>query len=142
VDHQVATGRGEHVALRYLNEQGDERSQTYRQLLAEVTRVSAALRPGHRPRRPGHAYTPTCRGDVTMRPWSASRHPSVVLRVRRPGLSDRIVASGSAVFTADFTYRKGKRVPPADRRRLAAAVHRSAMYRLSGRRARRTPAVT
>ena len=41
-------------------------------------------------------------------------------------LSDRIVASGStAVFTADFTYRKGKRVPlkPIVDDALAAAAH-------------------
>ena len=130
VDHQVATGRGEHVALRYLNEQGDERSQTYRQLLAEVTRASAALRAlgigrGDRVT----LYMPTCvEAIVTMLAIVriGAIHSVVFAGFGARALSDRIVASGStAVFTADFTYRKGKRVPlkPIVDDALAAAVH-------------------
>ena len=130
VDHQVATGRGEHVALRYLNEQGDERSLTYRQLLAEVTRASAALRAlgigrGDRVT----LYMPTCvEAIVTMLAIVriGAIHSVVFAGFGARALSDRIVASGStAVFTADFTYRKGKRVPlkPIVDDALAAAVH-------------------
>ena len=99
VDHQVATGRGEHVALRYLNERGDERSVTYRQLLAEVTRASAALRAlgigrGDRVT----LYMPTCvEAIVTM--LAAVRigaiHSVVFAGFGARALSDRIVASGS-----------------------------------------------
>jgi acetyl-CoA synthetase len=115
VDHQVANGRGEHPALRYLNERGDERTVTYRQLLAEVTRVSAALRSlgvgrGDRVT----LYMPTCvEAIVTM--LAAVRigaiHSVVFAGFGARALSDRIVASGSSVvFTADHTMRKGKEV--------------------------------
>jgi acetyl-CoA synthetase len=130
VDHQVATGRGEHLALRYLNERGDERTVTYRQLLAEVTRASAALRAlgigrGDRVT----LYMPTCiEAVVTM--LAAVRigaiHSVVFAGFGARALSDRIVASGScAVFTADCTYRKGKEVPlkPIVDDALALAPH-------------------
>src|SRR4029079_9152593 len=40
----VAHGRGEHDALVYFNERGEQRILTYAQLLNEVTRLAAALR--------------------------------------------------------------------------------------------------
>src|SRR5207244_9883121 len=44
IDRHVASGRGGHTALVYLNERGDRASFTYAQLLFEVTRIAAALR--------------------------------------------------------------------------------------------------
>ena len=44
VDHHVAAGRGEHVALIGENERGERRTLTYSELLAETKRVGAALR--------------------------------------------------------------------------------------------------
>ena len=44
LDHHVAHGRGDHTALIYFNERGEQRSFTYAELLDEVERVAAALR--------------------------------------------------------------------------------------------------
>ena len=43
LDHHVAHGRGDHTALIYFNERGEQRRFTYRRLLQEVERVAAAL---------------------------------------------------------------------------------------------------
>ncbi len=130
VDRQVSSGRGEHVALRYLNEQGDERSVTYRQLLAEVVRACAALRAlgigrGDRVT----LYMPTCVEAIVIM-LAAVRigaiHSVVFAGFGARALADRIVASGSiAVFTADYTFRKGKQVPlkPIVDDALATAGH-------------------
>jgi acetyl-CoA synthetase len=130
VDHQVAHGRGEHPALRYLNERGDERTVTYRQLLAEVTRVSAALRAlgvgrGDRVT----LYMPTCiEAIVTMLAVVriGAIHSVVFAGFGARALSDRIAASGSSVvFTADYAIRKGKEVPlkPIVDEALSAGEH-------------------
>jgi acetyl-CoA synthetase len=44
LDHHVAGGRGDHIALIYLNERGTRQTFTYAQLLTEVERVARALR--------------------------------------------------------------------------------------------------
>ena len=44
LDRHVQAGRGEHLALVYLNERGERRDLTYAELLREVERTAAALR--------------------------------------------------------------------------------------------------
>src|SRR5262245_44633983 len=44
LDHHVANGRGDHTALIYFNERGEQSRFTYAGLLHEVERVAAALR--------------------------------------------------------------------------------------------------
>src|SRR5206468_9234794 len=44
VDHHVAAGRGDHVALITENERGERKSLAYAELLQETKRVGAALR--------------------------------------------------------------------------------------------------
>ena len=116
LDHHVASGRGGHAALIYLNERGDRAVFTYAQLLHEVKRVAAALRglgigKGDRVT----IYMPTC-PEAIMLMLATVRigaiHSVVFAGFGARALGDRIEASGSRlVFTADVTYRKGKDVP-------------------------------
>ncbi len=118
LDHHVAAGRGEHVAVRYLNERGEQRHVSYAELLAQVTRAAAALRSlgvgtGDRIT----VYMPTCPEALVVM-LAAVRigaiHSVVFAGFGAKALRDRIVASGSRlVVTADVTYRKGKDVPLA-----------------------------
>jgi acetyl-CoA synthetase len=116
LDHHVAAGRGDHLAVRYLNERGGRRDLTYAELLAEVTRAAAALRAcgigtGDRVT----LYMPTC-PEALIAMLATVRigaiHSVVFAGFGAGALRDRIVASGSRlVITADVTYRKGKAVP-------------------------------
>jgi acetyl-CoA synthetase len=130
LDHHVAQGRGDHLAVAYLNERGERRGFTYAALLAEVVRAAAALRSlginrGDRVT----LYMPTCpEALITM--LAAVRigamHSVVFAGFGAKALRDRIVASGSRlVVTADVTYRKGKEVPllPIVHDALAARDH-------------------
>jgi acetyl-CoA synthetase len=113
LDHHVASGRGGHAALVYVNERGARRVLTYAQLLHEVTRAAAALRgmgigKGDRIT----LYMPLCPEAIVMM-LAAVRvgaiHCAVFAGFGEKALADRIAASGSrAVFTADVTWRKGK----------------------------------
>jgi acetyl-CoA synthetase len=113
LDRHVATGRGGHAALVYLNERGERRVFTYAQLLHEVERIAAALRgigvgKGDRIT----IYMPTTPEAIALM-LAAVRigaiHCVVFAGFGAKALGDRIAASGSkAVFTADVTYRKGK----------------------------------
>src|SRR6185295_16221450 len=115
-DHHVAHGRGDHTALIYFNERGEQRRFTYAGLLHEVERVAAALRAlgigkGDRVT----VYMPTS-PEAIMLMLAVVRvgaiHSVVFAGFGARALSDRIVASGSRlVVTADVTYRKGKAVP-------------------------------
>ena len=115
LDHQVARGRGNHTALIYFNERGEQRRFTYASLLHEVERVAAALRAlgigkGDRVT----VYMPTT-PEAVMLMLAIVRigaiHSVVFAGFGARALSDRIVASGSRlVVTADVTYRKGKSV--------------------------------
>ena len=116
LDHHVAHGRGDHTALIYFNERGDQRRFTYRGLLQEVERVAAALRAlgitkGDRVT----VYMPTSPEAITLMlavVRIGAIHSVVFAGFGARALSDRIVASGSRlVVTADVTYRKGKAVP-------------------------------
>ena len=111
LDHQVAHGRGDHTALIYFNERGDERRFTYNELLREVERVAAALRAlgigkGDRVT----VYMPTTAEAITLMlavVRIGAIHSVVFAGFGARALSDRIVASGSRlVVTADVTYRK------------------------------------
>ncbi len=130
LDHHVAAGRGDHVALRYLNERGERQQLSYAELLARVVRVCAALRSlgvgtGDRIT----LYMPTCPEALVVM-LAAVRigaiHSVVFAGFGAKALRDRIVASGSRlVVTADVTYRKGKDVAlaPIVRDALAAPGH-------------------
>ena len=116
IDHHVARGRGDHVAMLYFNERGERASYTYARLLEEVKKIAAALRGlGIRKGDRITIYMPTT-ADAIMLMLAAVRigaiHSVVFAGFGANALADRIAASGSkAVFTADVTYRKGKDVP-------------------------------
>jgi acetyl-CoA synthetase len=115
LDHHVAQGRGEHAALIYVNERGEQSAYTYAQLLEEVKRVAAALRAlGIRKGDRLTIYMPTS-AEAIMLMLATVRigaiHSVVFAGFGANALGDRIAASGSRlVFTADVTYRKGKNV--------------------------------
>ena len=116
LDHQVASGLGDQPALIAADERGGRRTLTYAELLAEVGRISAALRAAG-----------IGRGDrVTIYMPTTAEAIAAMLAVVRIGaihlvvfagfgagaLGDRIRTSGSRlVIAADLTYRKGKDVP-------------------------------
>lgn len=116
LDHHVHTGRGDQDALVYFNERGDRRTFTYSEMLAEVERLSAALRgmglgKGDRLT----IYMPTC-PEAIMLMLATVRigaiHSVVFAGFGEHALCDRVQASGSRlVFTADITYRRGKDIP-------------------------------
>ena len=115
LDHHVAQGRGGHAALIYLNERGDRRVYTYAQLLHAVTRAAAALRGLGMQK--GDRLTismPTCPEAIILMLATVrigAIHSIVFAGFGANALGDRVRASGSKlVFTADFTYRKGKKI--------------------------------
>lgn len=116
LDHHVATGRGDQNALIAFNERRDGRTYTYRELLAEVERVAAALRGmGIRKGDRLTVYMPTC-PEAIMVMLATVRigaiHSVVFAGFGENALADRVQASGSRlVFTTDITYRRGKDVP-------------------------------
>ena len=113
LDHHVAAGEGERLALIAVNERGERRDLTYRVLLDEVERVAAALRGlgigrGDRVT----LYLPTC-PEAIVAMLAIVRigaiHSIVFAGFGHGALGDRIRASGSRlVLTADVTYRKGR----------------------------------
>ncbi|KWW98349.1 acetyl-CoA synthetase [Carbonactinospora thermoautotrophica] len=116
-----ADERPDQLALRYRNERGDARDLTYRELHELVRRYSAALR-GLGVNRGDRItiYLPPCVESIALM-LAATRigaiHSVVFAGFGSGALADRIAASGSRwLFTADFTWRKGK---PID---LAALV--------------------
>jgi acetyl-CoA synthetase len=116
LDYQVSRGRGDHPALVYLNERGEQESFTYATLLRNVERVASALRAlgitkGDRIT----VYMPTCPEAITLMlaiVRIGAIHSVVFAGFGARALSDRIIASGSRlVVTATVTYRKGKTIP-------------------------------
>jgi acetyl-CoA synthetase len=115
LDHHVANGRGDRNALIYVNERGERRRFTYRELTAEVVRVAAALRAlgvgkGDRVT----IYMPTG-PEAIMAMLATVRigaiHSVVFAGFGAGALAERIKASGSrVVLTADVSYRKGTEV--------------------------------
>ncbi|HET7699590.1 MAG TPA: AMP-binding protein, partial [Candidatus Limnocylindria bacterium] len=116
VDHHVATGAGDRVALITENERGQTRRLTYAELLGEVRRVSAALRglgiaKGDRIA----IYMPTSAEAIVLM-LGAIRIGAIILVVfagfGAGALGERVRLAGArALFATDVTYRKGKDVP-------------------------------
>jgi acetyl-CoA synthetase len=116
IDHHIEQGRAGQAALIYVNERGDRQVFTYVQLKRDVERIAAGLRAlgigkGDRIT----IYMPTT-PEAVMLMLATVRigaiHSVVFAGFGATALADRIVASGSkAVFTADFTFRKGNDVP-------------------------------
>jgi acetyl-CoA synthetase len=116
VDHQVVAGRGDHVALITENERGETRRLTYRELLAQTTQVSQALRglgivKGDRVA----IYLPTSAEAIVLM-LGAIRIGAVIIVVfagfGAGALGERVrLAGAKALFASDVTYRKGKDVP-------------------------------
>src|SRR3989449_1274232 len=116
VDHHVAAGHGERVALITENERGETRRFTYAELARETKRVSAALRglgigKGDRIA----IYMPTSAEAIVLM-LGAIRIGAVILVVfagfGAGALGERVRLAGArALFCTDVTYRKGKDVP-------------------------------
>jgi acetyl-CoA synthetase len=116
VDHHVKAGRGERTALITENERGERRTLTYAQLLAEVERVSAALRgigitKGDRIA----IYMPTSAEGIVLM-LGAIRIGAVIIVIfagfGAGALGERVRLAGArALFATDVVYRKGKDVP-------------------------------
>jgi acetyl-CoA synthetase len=113
LDHHVAAGDGDRLALIAVNERGERRDLTYGALLDEVERVAAALR-GLSIQRGDRVtlYLPTC-PEAIVSMLAIVRigaiHSIVFAGFGHGALGDRIRASGSRlVLTADVTYRKGR----------------------------------
>src|ERR671934_2663870 len=116
VDHHVAAGRGDHVALITENERGERRTLTYGELHREIKRVGAALRAmGLRQGDRIAIYMPTSAEAIILM-LGAIRIGVVILVVfagfGAGALGERIRLAGArALFATDVTYRKGKDVP-------------------------------
>jgi acetyl-CoA synthetase len=115
LDHHVANGRGDNTALIYVNERGERRRFTYRELAAEVERVAAGLRAlGIGKGDCLTIYMPTSPEAIvamlaTVR--IGAIHSVVFAGFGAGALAERIRASDSRlVFTADVGYRKGTEV--------------------------------
>jgi acetyl-CoA synthetase len=115
VDHQVAAGRGEHIALITENERGERRTLTYAELHRETKRVGAALRAMGIAKGDRIAiYMPTSAEAIVLM-LGAIRIGVVILVVfagfGAGALGERIRLAGArALFATDVTYRKGKDV--------------------------------
>src|SRR3989449_3971940 len=116
VDHHVAAGRGERVALITENERGERRTLTYADLHRETKRVGAALRAMGIDKGDRIAiYMPTSAEAIVLM-LGAIRIGVVILVVfagfGAGALGERIRLAGARVlFATDVTYRKGKDVP-------------------------------
>ncbi len=116
VDHHVAAGRGDHVALITENERGERRTLTYAELHRETKRVGAALRAMGIAKGDRIAiYMPTSAEAIVLM-LGAIRIGVVILVVfagfGAGALGERIRLAGArALFATDVTYRKGKDVP-------------------------------
>jgi acetyl-CoA synthetase len=116
VDHHVNSGRGDRTALITENERGERRTLTYAQLLAQVQRVSAALRgiginKGDRVA----IYMPTSAEAIVLM-LGAIRIGAVIIVIfagfGAGALGERVRLAGArALFATDVVYRKGKDVP-------------------------------
>jgi acetyl-CoA synthetase len=116
VDHHVAAGGGERIALITENERGERRTLTYAELHREIKRVGAGLRglgieKGDRIA----IYMPTCAEAIILM-LGAVRIGAIILVVFAGfgggALAERIRLAGArALFATDVTYRKGKDVP-------------------------------
>jgi acetyl-CoA synthetase len=115
LDRHVASGRGGHTALVYMNERAERRTFTYSELLALVEAAAASLRAlgigkGDRIT----IYMPTCPEAIALMLATVrigAIHSVVFAGFGAQALGDRIAASGSRlVVTADVTWRKGREI--------------------------------
>jgi len=115
LDRHVANGRGDRTALIYVNERGERRQLTYRELTGEVERIAAGLRAlGIGKGDCVTIYMPTS-PEAIMAMLATVRigaiHSVVFAGFGAGALTERIRASGSRlVFTTDVGYRKGAEV--------------------------------
>lgn len=115
LDVHVARGRGGHAALIAETEWGERRVFTYAQLLRQVRRIAAALRGlGIQKGDRIGIYMPTC-PEAIMLMLAATRigaiHIVVFAGFGAGALHDRLTMAGAkALFTADFTWRRGNPV--------------------------------
>ena len=115
LDHHVVGGRGDSTALIYVNELGERREFTYRELTAEVERVAAGLRAlGMDKGDCLTIYMPTSPEAITAMLATVrigAIHSVVFAGFGAGALAERIRASDSRiVLTADIGYRKGTEV--------------------------------
>ena len=115
LDHHVASGRGDSTALIYVNELGERREFTYRELTAEVERVATGLRAlGMDKGDCLTIYMPTSPEAITAMLATVrigAIHSVVFAGFGAGALAERIRASDSRiVLTADIGYRKGTEV--------------------------------
>ncbi|HIN16247.1 MAG TPA: acetate--CoA ligase [Dehalococcoidia bacterium] len=115
LDHHVVSGRGDSTALIYVNELGERREFTYRELTAEVERVAAGLRAlGMDKGDCLTIYMPTSPEAITAMLATVrigAIHSVVFAGFGAGALAERIRASDSRiVLTADIGYRKGTEV--------------------------------
>jgi acetyl-CoA synthetase len=116
LDRHVANGRGDHTALVYVNERGEQRLFTYAEMKGAVEQIAAALRGmGVQKGDRLTIYMPVS-PEAIMVMLATIRigaiHSVIFAGFGAGALADRIQASGSRlVFTADVTYRKGGDVP-------------------------------
>ena len=115
LDRHVASGRGDSTALVYVNELGERREFTYRELTAEVERVAAGLRAlGMDKGDCLTIYMPTSPEAITAMLATVrigAIHSVVFAGFGAGALAERIRASDSRiVLTADIGYRKGTEV--------------------------------
>jgi acetyl-CoA synthetase len=119
LDRNLMFGRGEHAAILWEGENGEHRSMSYQQLASLVGRVASGL-----------VALGCARGDVVgLYMPSVPETIAAYLAIARIGaialpmfsgfgaqaLTERLVDAGAkVVITADYSYRKGKRVPMLD----------------------------
>ncbi len=116
IDHHVASGRGDHIALIYVNERDERRQFTYAEMKSAVEQLAAALRGmGIQKGDRLTIYMPVSPEAIMMMLATVrigAIHSVIFAGFGAGALADRIQASGSRlVFTADVTYRKGAEIP-------------------------------
>jgi acetyl-CoA synthetase len=116
VDHHVAAGRGDQIALITENERGERHTLTYAELHREAKQVGAALRAMGIAKGDRVAiYMPTSAEAIVLM-LGAIRIGAVIIVIfagfGAGALGERIRLAGArALFATDVTYRKGKDVP-------------------------------
>jgi acetyl-CoA synthetase len=116
LDRHVAAGLGERVALHWRGEEGEERSLTYAELLADVQRLANGLRAlGVRKGDVVGIYLPMV-PEVVVAMLACARigapHNVVFGGFSAESMAERMeVSSAKVLITADGARRKGKTIP-------------------------------
>lgn len=115
LDRYIASGGGEKVAYIWTNENGDEIKITYKELLSKVNQIANLfLKLGIKKGDTITIYMPVTIEQIAV-VLACARigviHSVVFAGFSYQALSTRIVDSGSKfLVTADYTYRKGKKI--------------------------------